>query len=351
MHRSVGRGAFLAAILLAAPLLAAPPGRSARLAYTRGRGADQCPGERAFRDAVEARLGYDPWSDAAPRSIAVTVQQAGGALRGDVTMTDAAGAVTGRRQLTAAGDDCDELVRAMALAVSIAIDPDVVFRPVPPSPAPAPSPPPSPPPAPAGTVPPASAPPAPPPRSGLPPPSIVAAPLPAAVAPPPPPSPLRWHAGAAGYVGSGTSPGVTGGVEVMAGFRWAAFSATLEGRADVPTTAAAPGGGTVRGGLLAANVVPCFHLGPVSACALGTFGAIRGVGSGVANARSDATPFAALGARLGGEIPFGRTFSAAVHGDLSAALTPTTLSLDGRGVWTTPRASASLGLGCVAHFP
>ena len=69
MHRLLARGSFLAAILLTASLLAAPPpGRTARLAYTRDHGAEQCPDEPAFRDAVETRLGYAPWSDAAPRS-------------------------------------------------------------------------------------------------------------------------------------------------------------------------------------------------------------------------------------------------------------------------------------------
>jgi hypothetical protein len=346
VHRIVGRGSFLAAILLTARLLAAPPpGRTARLAYVRGHGAEQCPDERAFRDAVETRLGYAPWSDAATRSIAVIVQQAGGALRGDVTMTDAAGAVTGTRQLTAAGNDCVELVTAMALAISIAIDPDVVFRPVPPPAAPPTA-------AAPGAIPSASASPRPAHVASLPLPSVLAEPLPAAVAAPAPASrPIRWHLGVSGFFAGGTSPGVTGGVAVQAGLRWTALSATLEGRADVPTTAPVTGGGVVRAGLLAADVVPCFHLGPVAACGLGTFGALRGVGADVARPRDDATPFVALGGRLGAELRFDRTFSAGIHGDLSATLTPTTLVVDGRGVWTTPRASATLGAGVTAHFP
>ena len=61
-------------------------------------------------------------------------------MRGEVTVTDATGAVTGTRQLIATGDDCDELVTALALAISIAIDPNVVFRPAPPPAARRPSP-------------------------------------------------------------------------------------------------------------------------------------------------------------------------------------------------------------------
>jgi hypothetical protein len=349
VRRITGRGAFLAAILLAAPLAAAPPPeRTTRLAYTRGHGAEQCPDERAFRDAVEARLGYAPWSDAVPRSIAVIVEQSGGALRGDVTMTGATGAVTGTRQLTAAGDDCDELVTALALAISIAIDPDVVFRPAPPPPGLPTAPPPST--AAPGALPAASAPAH---VAALPPPTLLADPLPVAVAVPgaAAPRPIRGYLGVGGFFAGGTSPGVTGGVAVLVGLRWAALSATVEGRADVPTTAPVAGGGAVRAGLLAAGFVPCFHLGPVAACALGTFGALRGVGLDVARPGRDATPFVALGGRVGGELPFDRTFSAGLHGDLSGALTPTTLLVDGRGVWTTPRASAALGADVTAHFP
>jgi hypothetical protein len=111
------------------------------------------------------------------------------------------------------------------------------------------------------------------------------------------------------------------------------------------------GGGAVRAGLFAANIVPCFHLGPVAACALATVGALRGAGSGVPKPRDDATLFVALGGRVGAEIAFDRTFSAGIHGDLGAALTPTTLVVGVRDVWTTPRASAAIGAGVTAHFP
>jgi hypothetical protein len=86
-------------------------------------------------------------------------------------------------------------------------------------------------------------------------------------------------------------------------------------------------------------------------CGLGTVGALHGVGSGVAGARSDTTPFGALGLRGGVEIPIAGIFAVDLHGDAAATLTRTTLQLEGHDVWTTPRASVALGAGVLVHFP
>ncbi|MFT3768139.1 MAG: hypothetical protein QM820_22030 [Minicystis sp.] len=330
-------------ILFAGPLRAEPP-RAARLAFTRGAGAERCPDEAALRGAVAARLGYDPFRDDAPRSIDASVRQAGGALRGEVTLTDAAGHVTGTRRLATANDDCEELVASMALAISIAIDPEVLFRPAPPPPASAPAPP-----APAAAPPPRAPAPEPPRRSERPP-AIIPEPLPAAIVAPRPER-VHFRAGAGGVVAFGAAPAVNGGITTQVGLRYRAFSAAIEGRFDVPASTAAPGGGTVSAGLLAASVVPCFHVRAFAACGIGMVGALRGTGAGVPSAKAAVTPFAALGLRAGVEIPVAGIVSADLHGDLDITLTRTTLQLDGRDVWTTPRAAGAFGAGVLVHFP
>jgi hypothetical protein len=65
---------------------AAAPGRTARLTYSRGAGAADCPDVEVIRAGVAARLGYEPFDD-----------------RGE--------------------SDCLELASATELALSIAIDP------------------------------------------------------------------------------------------------------------------------------------------------------------------------------------------------------------------------------------
>jgi len=346
-----GASVLVAALAVSVPARAAPPA-TARLAYVRGHGAERCPGDATLRGAVAERLGYDPFRDDAPRLIAARVEQVGGALGGEVTLYDPAGKVAGTRKLVAANDDCADLVATMALAISIAVDPDVLFRPAPVARPPRAPDPPSASPAPPPASAPASAP-APPRASTLPPPSIVPDPLPVLleIPPLPPPARVRFHAGIGGLVAAGTAPAVNGGFTAQLGLRYGAFSAAIEGRADVPAATSAPGGGTVSGALYAGSFVPCFHARVFAACGLVTAGGLRGAGSGVADARTDVTPFAALGLRAGVEIPLVWRVALDVHGDFTAALTPTTLRLDGRDVWTTPRAAGALGAGVLVHFP
>jgi hypothetical protein len=202
-------------------------------------------------------------------------------------------------------------------------------------------------------MPPSASAPAPEPPRGaaLPPPALVPDPLPAAIRIPPPPDRVRFHVAAGGLVALGAAPSVNGGFTVQLGLRYGAFSAAIEGRADVPGATGAPTGGTVSAGLYAASLVPCFHARIFAACALGTVGGLRGVGAGVPVTRTDVTPFAALGVRAGVEIPVAGIVSADLHGDFTGTLTTTTLELDGRDVWTTPRAAGALGGGVVVRFP
>src|SRR5579859_7626471 len=72
----------LAALGASPSAIAAP---SARLVYARGPGASSCPDESALRQAVVARIGYDPFFPWAPLTISVELTGTpGGGLQGRV---------------------------------------------------------------------------------------------------------------------------------------------------------------------------------------------------------------------------------------------------------------------------
>jgi hypothetical protein len=78
----------------------------------------------ALRLAVIARLGYDPFSPTANKTIVAVIERKGDELRGRIELVNAASDSQGVRELTVPADRCWDLVRAMALSMSIAIDPE-----------------------------------------------------------------------------------------------------------------------------------------------------------------------------------------------------------------------------------
>ena len=76
--------ACLAATLLAAPGASAQTSPTAVLRYERGADAAQCPDVQGLRDTVAARLGYDPFRDAAPTTVRASITRHRRRLRGRV---------------------------------------------------------------------------------------------------------------------------------------------------------------------------------------------------------------------------------------------------------------------------
>src|SRR5262249_17972003 len=109
----------LAAGTFAARVEASP---SAKLVYVRGAGAESCPGEAEMRSAVARRLGYDPFFPVAAKTVVTPLAHTAAGYRAHVQIVSEDGKVRGERDLAASGDDCAELLAALALAVSIAID-------------------------------------------------------------------------------------------------------------------------------------------------------------------------------------------------------------------------------------
>src|SRR5689334_10030917 len=134
LKRVVGATVVGCSVVLAAPPAMAKP--TARLQYTQGAGAEQCPGEDAGRASGAARLGCDPFVDAADTTAVAIGKREQGEWRGEVKLVDKRGSGRGMRQLSSSAADCADLIAAMALTISIAIDPLSISRPAPPPPAP-----------------------------------------------------------------------------------------------------------------------------------------------------------------------------------------------------------------------
>ena len=95
---------------------------SAKLVYVRGAGTTACPDETDLRRAVATRIGYDPFFPSASKTVIAQVSRAPKGYRGKVQIVGDDGNIRGERELATRGDDCGELISAMALAVSIALD-------------------------------------------------------------------------------------------------------------------------------------------------------------------------------------------------------------------------------------
>jgi hypothetical protein len=130
--RAVAIGSLGVFLAVSSPALALP---SARLVYLRGRGTDSCPSEAEVRQAVQQRLGYDSFASNAASTMFVEVTAVTGGYTAQLKLIDGENVVRGDRALHLRGR-CAELMEAMALTISIAIDPMSVTRSGPPEDAP-----------------------------------------------------------------------------------------------------------------------------------------------------------------------------------------------------------------------
>jgi hypothetical protein len=334
--RAAACAAAIAGLLPGATALAQTR-RTVVLIYARHAGAEACPNEQALRRAVIDRLGYDPFRPDAAAAVTASITRVRGGFRADVTLGDGNGNVEGMREMSSREDDCVELAEAMALAISIAVDPmgaPLPAAPLEPSAAPgaagsdaAPG---------AARVTPAAAP------------DRDMRPVPAASRALREPLALRAAVGP--VLGFGTAPGTSAGLALQLGGRRGWSSLGLEGRADLPVSEPAAAGGSVEASLLLLSIVPCAHRGLLLVCALGSLGSLRGMAEGPGG-HPERTIFGSAGVRAGVEIPLDTTLSARLAGDVGATLTPTTLYLNGEEVWSTPPLSAALGLAVQADFP
>jgi hypothetical protein len=313
---------------------------TSRLTYARGDGAEHCPDESALRRAVASRLGYDPFFPWAAKTIVARVTMEPAGWEGSVDLLDDAGIIRGSRHLRAPSDSsCSELLAGMALAISIAVDPDSVDRTAPPStPAGTPDAEPS-----ASNI--AEAPVSPPPPDPAPAPSADSHAL---------PSPalassyvVELQAGIVGSAGLAPSWAMGPAVGLSVARSW--WSAGFEARYQFVEPLAAPVG-TVTSWSVGAALLACGVRGPVFFCPQFAADRLTVTGEGVTRPRNDATFLWRAGARAGVDIPLSDTLSILVYADVLARLNRAEVELDGRPVWNEPIAGL-LGTALRGRFP
>ncbi len=332
--------AVLAASYAVAPreALASP---IARFVYVRGLGAEACPDEDTMRAAVSARLGYDPFRVVAKTTLTAQISRENGVFHGHVKLVDESGQERGARSLESRSDDCKDLGEAMALSMSIALDPLSVLAPTTPKP---PDPPPDP------------QPPEPPPKPEAPP--IATRPPPPPIAPPPPAPPPKERAklglslGAHGAFGVGPQAafGLGLGAELVLGN----VSVGVGGRLDVPSAADSPQGGKIRATLVGGEVVPCLRapLGSTTlfGCGVLLLAGVTAESTEVTAPRSQSTFFGAGGVRAGLDLAIVPRLHVRLAIDALGHFTPYGLAVNGVTVFSSSSFSGRAALGLVTFF-
>jgi hypothetical protein len=333
------RACLLLASLVGSAAANAGP-RAIHLVYNRGAGAEQCPSQAELQQGIIARLGRDPFWGRGARQIWITISRSGTELVATIAAQAEDGGAAQVRAVTSRRAECVELASAVELAIAIAIDPGAAIG----RPSEGP-----------GDV----AEPFEPPSAS---PSSVSAPsrapetaalVTAQHAATPEARSARdrhWFVGAGLLLTAGAGPSPSAGFALGVGARQRDWSLTVEGRVDYPTEQAVKGGGAVGAAPILGEVVPCFHVRWLAACAVAAAGILRGSARGLPNPRADLTPYCAAGARLAAELPVNARFALGAHFDLLATLTPTHLQVDQMEAWSTPVASGTLGLSAIERF-
>jgi hypothetical protein len=334
--------AAIAGVLLSAGRAAAAP--TGRLVYSRAPGAESCPDEAMLRRSVAARVGYDPFFPWAKRTVVANLARRSRDFVAIVSLVDEQGVAHGDRELRTSGD-CAELLDAMALAIAIAIDPEILTRPAPSSPLADGS-------EPSGVAHGVVGEPVAPPAAVTP--SVFVSParpdVPTSSQPPPATRPANFEATLGALVSSGSAPDLAAGLSAGAQVRWRHVSVGVEGQVEAPASRSVQGGGDVSAWPVLGAIVPCAYFGAFLACAVAQGGALRVSSGGVPDQRATWTALWQAGARAGVLIAVGESVSLRVRSDLLVNLDRARLGLRGAQVWTAPSLDGSLGIDAVVRF-
>jgi hypothetical protein len=330
---AVGLGAtWVSALAVAAP--------GVRLDYSAAPGVSDCPPESRLREAVVLRLGEDPFDAASQRSFRVEVAAVAAGLEGRITLEDENGKVAGSRRFEGGADHCAELISAMALAISLAINPDLAEVSELPTKVVADSEP-----VPAPPIPEQPAQPASPRRAAQ---QRNDAPAPALPDESAPAWTFAFGAGVNAALGAGPSPAL--GAVAFGRLRRRDASIALEARFDAPFDRAV-GSASVHSSLWAGALAPCVHLTLARGCWVALAGDVAAGSRGVTEARRAHGFFVATGPRLGVEWPLLERLSLSAQSEGLVTVKPVRIVLDGRQVWRTPPLSGSLALAVVWQIP
>lgn len=336
--------AALAGVLLSAGHAAAAP--TGRLVYSRALGAESCADEATLRRSVAARVGYDPFFPWAKRTVVANMGRRSRDFVATVSLVDEHGVAHGGRELRTSGD-CAELLDATALAIAIAIDPEILTHPAPPSGLAAGN-------APSGVAPGVVGEPVAPSPPVAVTPAVFTAPappdVPTSLQPSPSTRPADFEATFGAVASSGSAPDLAAGLSAGGHIRWRRLSLGVEGQVDAPASRSARGSGDVSAWPVLGAVVPCAYFGPFLACAVGQGGALRVSSGGVPDRRATWTGSWQAGARAGVLVLLGESVSLRIRSDLLVNLDRARLALRGAPVWTAPSLDSSLGIDAVVRF-
>lgn len=354
--------------MLSLPALS-QPSAPVRLRFERERGLEGCPAEARLRDEVKERLGYEPFAAAAEREVWVRFSRGSKNTVVARIALSKRGVPGGTRELRSSRARCDELFEAVALSLSIAVDPLYGIRA--PTPAEAPA---------LGTAnettPSATA------RSTTTPgrirlqprePAAAAEALPRRVIasewqPPPAPlvddtSRLLFEIGTGAVVGLGAGPGSVVAGSLTVGARSGLLSLHLEGFAEAPGEVSVDEDARISGGVYGVAFQPCLRLWAghllmgraawAGGCGVAAAGGFVAGSQGLARARLVVAPWVGLGGRATLDVALLRWLSLRLAGDIIAPVTRINLTdeTSGASLWTSPLVSARGGLLLVAFFP
>ena len=324
-------------------------GASARLVYDRGPGAEGCAGEPALRAAVAARLGYDPFFPWAHDTVVAEIERTGDGFRARVRLVGEEAIERGAREIAVHNESCASLTEAMALTISLIIDPSRMTG----------GPPRGAPPADAATSDDATA-------VSAPPQSSAARPAPPPIAVdrraiegPDPGRPqaashdtVTFEAGAQVLAVYAPAPLKVGpGVAASFGVIWRRLSLDFEGRYDFSVSDRAPSGPQAESWLASGQVVPCLHFSWAFGCAVLAAGALGAKGN-VPDGTTQYAFWAGAGGRLGVQVsPFGDGFLLRAFVDVLGVSPTEPVTIDGVWVYQVPAIAGALGVGAVWRFP
>ena len=293
---------------------AARAGQDARLDYDRNAGAEACPDESALRRSVAARLGYDPFSPRSKRAVVVRLRHEGAGHRGTVAVEEEGAPARAERSLYAAGD-CAELVEALALTISVAIDPLAAMRPELPSVAT----------------------------------DLTAPPASVTVAPAGSAMPVVLSVGAGPTFGYGIAPAPVFGALVYFALRRGGLEGILEGNATLEGSAASARGRVSSwsaGGLAGA----CAYVSVVFGCAVASLGVLS-ADAAVAFPRRDTALNVMAGPRVGVALTLGKPWlELRLHVEGLLALTRHRLAIGAQDVYEFGPGKLGLGAALGARF-
>jgi hypothetical protein len=340
-----------------------------------------CPDQLQLRSAAVARLGYDPFVVSAATTLYATISRTTRGLRGEIRLEDPSRESPGTRQIESISGDCTELGKAMALAISIAIDPLRATE----TPSPA-----------GGTGPgvggtgPGGAPagqtgeagagkggdsgraaqrPSGQPSDGA------------------TPSPQKdsnagqgpderegdsggdtepdvgsgtkisivmgdryhWQLATGGFFTLGPEPEISGGGQVGVGLAGRAISLEIEGRADLPREASY-GAGKISVSTILASFVVCGKLTSMALCGLARAGELHGTGRDYGVDTSGSSFLAMLGMRVSAEGVMSEPVRLRGTLDIDWVMTRNSFDVDHRPGWAVSSAAASVGVATVVRF-